>query len=50
MCQACVIWEQGKLKTFELDRAITELINDQSSDEELYHFQELIEKANKDNE
>lgn len=45
MCQACTLWELGKLTSKEVDKALTELIDDRSSDEDLIHYQELIEKV-----
>lgn len=44
MCIACVLWEKGKLTAKEADGGLAELVNDASSDEELMHYQEAIER------
>lgn len=45
MCVVCALWEKGKLTSLEVDRAIVELITDESSDVDLIHAQEIIEKV-----
>lgn len=44
-CMVCTQWELGKMTKKEVDRALTELITDISSDEELLHVQEVLEKV-----
>lgn len=48
MCVVCVLWEKGKLTPLEVDKAIVELLTDESSDLDLNHATEIIEKVDKE--
>lgn len=48
MCLVCVEWQAGRMTKKEVDRALTELIQLGSPDEDLIHAQEVIEMVGQD--
>ena len=48
MCIVCVLWEKGKLTKQEVDNALSELVIESFDDEELMHYQEVIEKVQRE--
>lgn len=45
MCMVCKEWQRGFMTVKEVDRALAEMITEDSSEEELKHAQEVLEKA-----
>lgn len=48
MCLICVLYEQGKMTKKEVDRALAELVDFDSSDEDILHIQEVLNHVNKE--
>lgn len=44
MCIICIEWQAGRMTSFEAGRALTESVIATSSEEELEHLQEVLEK------
>jgi hypothetical protein len=45
MCAVCVQWELGRMTPAEVERALLELTYESSTDDELYHALEVLEKT-----
>lgn len=49
MCMVCIEWTKGKMTLQEVDRALAEIIDTTSDDEQLLHAQEVLVKLEEEN-